>query len=257
MVTRWAVLSLLLGSIVFHPQRSDADESAAAHAGIAWNDSRFVGWASGVKELVRGPQDIAKPNGPKAFFGVAENALGAAGSASDHNKPDRCVVSLGDGGSITVGFDVPFRDGDGADFVVFENGFSQDATQPTGFFELAFVEVSSDGEHFVRFPAVSETPTDAQIGAYEPLDSSQLKNLAGVHTAGLGTPFDLADLKGIEGADKLDLQSIRYVRIVDVVGSIDAKLSTRDSKGRVVNDPYPTDSSGGGFDLDAIGIFYR
>jgi hypothetical protein len=257
MAARWAFLSLLVGSIFLQAWRSRADEPAATNDGMAWNDVRFVGWASGVKDLVRGPRDIAKPNGPKAFFGVAENALGAAGSPSDHDKPDRCVVSLGDGGWITVGFDIAIRDGDGPDFVVFENGFTQNADKPTGFFELAFVEVSSDGEHFVRFPAVSETQTDTQIGAYEPLDSTKLKNLAGVHAAGFGTKFDLADLKAVPEADKLDLQHIRYVRIVDVIGSIDPALGTRDSKGRFINDPYATDSTGGGFDLDAVGILYR
>jgi hypothetical protein len=49
----------------------------------------------------------------------------------------------------------------GYDFAIFENGF------PFGsgsfYLELAFVEVSSDGKHFVRFNAISNTDTTQQI----------------------------------------------------------------------------------------------
>jgi hypothetical protein len=49
------------------------------------------------------------------------------------------------------------------------------------------------------------------------------------------------------------------VRVVDVVGSIDPAYARRDSDGRIVNDPWPTDFpiiGNGGFDLDAIGVFH-
>ena len=56
-------------------------------------------------------------------------------------------MPLGDDGSLVLTFPAPIADGAGPDFAVFENAFS------TEFLELAFVEVSSDGTNFTRFPA--------------------------------------------------------------------------------------------------------
>jgi len=44
------------------------------------------------------------------------------------------------------------------------------------------------------------------------------------------------------------------VRIIDVVGSIDSQYATYDSKGNIVNDPWPTPFASCGFDLDAVGV---
>ncbi|MDA3833964.1 MAG: hypothetical protein PF495_11260, partial [Spirochaetales bacterium] len=59
------------------------------------------------------------------------------------------VVSLGRGGSITMTFDPPVENGNGWDFAVFENAFNDYNL------ELAYVEVSSNGNDFVRFDTVS------------------------------------------------------------------------------------------------------
>src|SRR5207249_1159428 len=83
-------------------------------AGIPSNSSQFVEWANS-EQVVRGPQNIANPAGPVASFGVPDNAKGPA---------DNVVVSLGDGGQITVGFAQPIFNGPGPDFAVFENGFA-------------------------------------------------------------------------------------------------------------------------------------
>ena len=101
---------------------------------------------------------------------------------------------------------------EGYDFVVFENSLNDH------FLELAFVEVSSDGIHYVRFPATSNTPTDKQVGGFGSLDPTKINNLAGKYRIGWGTPFDLSE---VEGDDKVDVNAIRYVKIIDVVGSID------------------------------------
>ena len=69
----------------------------------------------------------------------------------------------------TVTFASPIYNGEGPDFAVFENGFDiDDEYDPTGvlhFLELAFVEVSSDGENFFRFPAVTNVPSTARKGS--------------------------------------------------------------------------------------------
>ncbi|QDV36100.1 PEP-CTERM sorting domain-containing protein [Tautonia plasticadhaerens] len=210
---------------------------------ISRDDSRIVGWGASVAELVRGPQDLADPGGPLASFGSAADAIGAA---------DGRIVSLGDGGSITLGFDAPIVDGAGADFAVFENGFGLGGG--LAFLELAFVEVSSNGVDFFRFDAASLTQTSTQVGGFGALDATELHNLAGKHVGGFGTPFDLAELAG--RSPLLDVDAVRYVRLVDVVGSIDPGIGSLDSLGNLVNDPYPTPFASGGFDLDAVGVLH-
>ena len=241
-----AVAACCFGSVVlftcswarggqFPPQVGQPGSTA-----IAASDPRFVEWAATVQNLTRGPQDIAVVNSPPASFGVANNALG---------PNDGKVVSLGDGGQITVGFAQPIRNGSGPDFAVFENGFLSGA--PLAFLELGFVDVSSDGTNFFRVPSESDTQTTTQVSGVGTLDASNLNNLAGKYIAGYGTPFDLQDLVGV--SPLLDVNDIRFVRVTDVVGSINPSFGSRDSLGNLINDPFPTNSASSGFDLDAIG----
>lgn len=219
--------------------------------GIAITDSRIKAWATSAVTLTRGPQDIANPAGPNATWGAASDALGPA-----QGEVFACV-SLGDGGSITLGFDVPIRNGPGPDFAVFENGFRA-GTSSFHFLELAFVEVSSDGVNFARFPSVSLTPADDpdwdQTGTYGTLDATDVHNLAGKQPLGWGTPFDLADVAGAPG---LNLLGVRFVRLTDVVGRITPTgtwTPALDSRGYPINDSYPTPFATGGFDLDGVAV---
>ncbi|MGD9648385.1 MAG: PEP-CTERM sorting domain-containing protein [Pirellulales bacterium] len=200
-------------------------------------------WATKVVSLTRGPQNIANLGLGLASFGAETSALGAANATTGNGTP---VVSLGDGGQITVGFQWAITNGPGADFAVFENGVTDT------FLELGFVEVSSNGVDYFRFDSVSLTPTDTQVGSFGALDATNLHNLAGKYRAGFGTPFDLAELAGV--SPLLDISHVRYVRIVDVIGSIDPAYATLDSQGNKVNDPWPTAFASGGFDLDAVGV---
>ena len=210
---------------------------------IAANDNQFVAWATGVV-LTRGPQMITNPDGPFASFGGDTNAIGPA---TMDNTMD--AVSLGDGGSALVTFERPIRNGEGPDFAVFENSFND------SFLELAFVEVSSDGEHFVRFPATSLTPTDEQVsGAVGGVDPTFINNLAGKFRIGYGTPFDLEELAGSEN---LNIDSIVYVRIIDAIGTIDPQYATYDAYGHIVNDPWPTNFYSSGYDLTGVGVIHQ
>ncbi len=200
----------------------------------------IVEWASGFQNLIRGPMDIANPAGGLASFGTGNEALAVADGNSLH------VVSLGDRGQITLSFDRPIADGPGADLAVFENSFSD------SFLELAVVEVSTNGTDFLRFPAVSLTQTTTQVGGFSSLDATNLDNLAGKYRGGFGTPFDLHQLAGL--SPNVDVNQIHFVRIIDVVGSINPSLGTQDSLGNMINDPYPTASASGGFDLDGVGV---
>jgi hypothetical protein len=141
------------------------------------------------------------------------------------------VVSLGNGGSITVAFtDNQIVDGPGPDFTVFENAFNSPGL---GIFtEVGVVAASQDGVNFVEFPHGQDlsglaglTPVYANHDQndIDPRDTSQ---------AG-GDSFDLATI---------GLTSARYIRITDPGATIDD-----------VGNHFPTPGPGkSGFDLDAI-----
>lgn len=209
---------------------------------IAADSSVFVAWATGVS-VTRGPKTIANPGLGLAATGSEENAIGMATLSDVYD-----VVSLGDGGTALVTFAHPIRNGEGPDFAVFENGFSDNSL------ELAFVEVSSDGERFVRFPSTCLTQTETQLGNAGQTDPTNLNNLAGKYRIGFGTPFDLEELADSTG---IDIDSIVYVRIVDVVGSINPEYGTYDAFGHIINDPWPTPFDASGFDLTGVGVIYE
>jgi hypothetical protein len=205
------------------------------------DSSIFVSWANGI-ELQRGYLDISNKSLGFASFGEAENAL----FQSEGNSVD--VVSLGDSGIAILSFENPITNGEGYDFAVFENGFADN------YVEYAFVEVSSDGVNFVRFPNYSETPSEIQMGNFEFSDCRYVHNLAGKYRQGYGTPFDLEDLKD---SFNLDINSITHVKIIDVIGTINSDFGTFDSENRIINDPWPSPFESGGFDLDAIGVIHQ
>lgn len=209
---------------------------------IAANSSAILGWATACT-LDLGPQNISVDGSPLVSYHTAEDAIGPC-TMNDNLS----VVSLGDGGSATLTFAHAIKNGNGPDFAIFENSFDD------YFLELAFVEVSSDGERFVRFPATSLTQTVRQIGGSGRVDASYINNLAGKYRSGYGTPFDLAELADSTG---IDINNITHVRIVDAIGSIDPQYASYDAFGHMVNDPWPTNSYSSGFDLDGIAVLHQ
>ena len=208
-------------------------------AAIPANDPNILGWATACT-LELGPQNISIEGSPLVSYRTAEEAIGPC-SMTDNLS----VVSLGDGGSATLTFEHPIKNGVGPDFAVYENSFDD------YFLELAFVEVSSDGQRFVRFPATSLTQTARQLAGN--VDATYINNLAGKYRSGYGTPFDLAELADSTG---LDINNITHVRIVDVVGSINPLYATYDAFGHMVNDPWPTNSYSSGYDLDGVAVLH-
>ena len=211
---------------------------------IIYNSNDIVAWATGCT-VDRGPVDITDPTGPRVHYGTDQMGIGPATTSTTN------AVSLGDGGTATLTFALPIANGEGPDFAVFENSFND------YFLELAFVEVSSDGVRFVRFPATSLTPTDVQVGSNGSVDPTNINNLAGKYRVGYGTPFDLEELADSTG---LDINSITHVRLVDVVGSIDPQYGTFDAFGHIVNDPWPTNDTvygSGGFDLTGLAVLHQ
>ncbi len=232
-----AIILFLLSSVATQAQYAPPAGQEGSTA-IYADSSLFVEWASEC-HLQRGWVNIADTSLGKTSYGSNLSALG---------KADNDVVSLGDGGMATVKFNKPVTNGTGYDFAVFENAFDDN------FLELAFVEVSSDSINFFRFPAVSNTQTDAQVETFGTLDATQIHNLAGKYRLFYGVPFDLDELKEVPG---LDVNNIVAVRLIDVVGSINDAFCSFDSEGNKINDPWPTPFESGGFDLDAVGVIHN
>ncbi len=219
----------------------DKPGTTAMHA----DSSAFVAWATGCT-VERGPMRVDKPENGLASYGADSLALGMPGGTYD-------VVSLGDGGSATVTFASPIFNGPGPDFAVFENGFANAQNPDTWALELGFVEVSSDGENFFRFPAVTHVQTDTQLGNGGSINPAQIHNFASKYGAFYGTPFDLDE---VEDNALLDKNNVTHVRIVDVIGDIDPEYASYDAEGHIVNDPWPTAFASSGMDLDAVGVIH-
>ncbi|HRZ28285.1 MAG TPA: Ig-like domain-containing protein [Spirochaetota bacterium] len=190
------------------------------------------------------------------------------------------MLNLGNTGGVTFTFDQPIADGEGADIAIFENGF---LTTGGLIAEYGYVEVSSNGTDYIRFdsattrdPSTVPDPDTTMTGWDTTLDWG----VTGRYPAGYGDSFDLAWLrttrKVVEG--RIDLSSITYVRIIDIIGMDEARLmgsdtgsaiprsdhqslissilgnyDSLDSFGSVIFDEYPTVGTGG-LDIDAVGV---
>ena len=221
---------LLLSSGLVYGQYDPAGGELGSRS-IHRSDASIESWAD---SAVYAPGYLQiDEKGQGRVSGDPQYALGAA---------DGGIVSLGDSGMITYYFAEPVLDREGFDFAVFENGFKSGEYY---YLELAFVEVSIDGQTFHRFYNASNADTLNQIDFGGTAKPEWYHNLAGKHQAPYGTLFDLAEL---------GLDSVRYIRIVDVIGTVDTAYASRDSLGNVINDPWPTPFASSGFDLDAVGI---
>lgn len=217
-------------------------------------------WESAVVSYDPSPgvgTSFRNPNTGLASLGDLYNPLSppAGSSPATHG-----FIGTSPPGSITLSFTQALYDGPGADFAVFENGFTYG---PAGslFAELAYVEVSSDGVNFARFDSISlNTAPTAGSGAFAAFDMTNVYNLAGKHAAGWGTPFDLTELANhplvLNGL--LDLSGIGYVRLVDIAGSglltsggSEIPGIAKDSLGNPILDNWITTGSGG---FDYLGL---
>ena len=221
---------LVLGQGSYAPAAGQIGTSA-----MHKDSSSFVAWGTNCS-VTRGYQQINDTTLGKASQGD---------SAEVYGKANGVAVSLGDGGTATLSLYQSIFNGPGPDFAVFENGFS------SSFLELAFVEVSSDGIHFFKFPANSETQDSIQIGTFGAVDATNINNLAGKYQVNYGTPFDLDELPNDSLLNKF---AVTHIKVIDVVGTISNLYSTIDTAGNKINDPWPTPFASSGFDLDAVGL---
>ncbi len=231
--------NIILGLLLLFSNSTNAQFAPPAGVqgttAIHKDSSIFVNWATSC-EVELGPEDISNPQSPVVNSGTNSMAIGPPGNG---------IISLGDGGSAIISFENKITNGNGWDFAVFENAFSDD------FLELAFVEVSSNGIDFFRFPSTSLTQDTVQVGAFGAVIAEKINNLAGKYRANYGTPFDLEEISDLDG---LDINTISHIKLIDVVGSINENYCSFDHLGNKINDPFPTPFSSSGFDLDAIGV---
>ena len=173
------------------------------------DSSILINWAKTTVYSL-GPVDISDSISLYPNVGDAISPTGKAGVNG--------ILSLGDGGSATLYFNPPIMNGNGWDFCVFENAFNDD------FLELGYVEISSNGNDFFRFPSTSFTQDTVQTDAFGSTNTQLINNLAGKYRVNYGAPFNLDEMNNIIG---LDVNSITHVRIIDVIGSIDSNLHLR------------------------------
>jgi hypothetical protein len=225
--------------IAQYPPAAGQAGSTAIHA----DSSCIVDWAIHC-ELTTGFVNISDTN----FIAGSSNSASYGTGVDAIGKSDNMVVSLGDKGEAVLTFQHPITNGPGFDFVVFENALNDE------FLELAFVEVSSNGTDFFRFPAFSLTQTDTQTGSFGTTEATKIHNLAGKYRVMYGTPFDLDD---IEDNPLLNKNHITHVKVIDVCGSINPLYASFDFLGNIINDPFPTPFESSGFDLDAVGVIHN
>ena len=211
-------------------------------------------------------QVIKYHHAPNGGFGeefLPDNVIGPPagnGEIAPQISPAE-LFSLGDGGYIILKLGRKVVDGDGPDFIVFENPFFKGGNPDNVFIEAAVVDVSQDGTDWHRFPfdyePNGENPWSnpdnfsgfAGINpVYANCDPKKFTDPLDTSKSG-GDLFDLADV---------GLDWIAYVKIIDTGNAAtypDSQIY--DSDGDPVDDTGNhgfTSPPTAGFDLDAVGV---
>lgn len=236
----WTTVAILLavGGTAVHagPYSGPADTTNAIDPAIPSSSPLFVEWANAIDSS----RTQFAPRGSSSISDTGFNSLGDL---------DEAEIAAGNSpGFLTVTFPRGVRNGVGADFAVFENAFIYPGA-PYLNAELAYVEVSSNGVEFARFPSIStNTSYEGDFGqGFGGFDTTNIYNLAGKHASGFGTPFDLDDLAadGLVTGGMVDLEDIQYVRLVDIPGN----GAFLDSMDHPILDAWLTTGTTGGFDF--------
>lgn len=184
------------------------------------------------------PTRVTNPASP---FGGATTPFQAAFGTDE-------IVSIGEGGSLTVAFDTPVTDDPlnpfGIDLLVFGNAFYTDTAFPNGvaggiFSEGGVIEVSADGVNFVAVPGLDADGAFPTLGFLDPsgavtfggnpvtgtVESDFTKPVDPTFDpTGLGLSAILAGYDGSGGGVGIDLaplglSEVSFVRISNPLGS--------------------------------------
>lgn len=215
---------------------------------LAFVSSLDPGYAVSVFDFVPGDEAGSDPEstlGPPTGGGLTQGSVD--------------TYTLGTGGSITLRMEPPLLDGHGADLLVCENPFFVTGTLQS-FAEVAFVEVSTDGVQFARFPTSYTGPGDP-LPLFTGIHPARYRGFAGAMPVSASPPLvDPLDLPAAGGdafdfsvledhplvqAEQLDLADVRYVRLIDVEAGVDF-----DTAGHLVFDAGI--GNGSAADIDAV-----
>jgi hypothetical protein len=174
---------------------------------------------------------------PGPYAGGQANLMLGAPHGGGPSQGGTDIYQLGIGGVVVIELASAATDGFGTDLIVYENPFLVfGGDQGESWIEAAFVDVSSDGLTWVRFP----TSYAGEQGPFSPFIGVPLtwySGFAGVShasawpvfgadpfdvVAGGGDAFDLADLADDPQVQLgfVNLQNIRFVRITDVQAGV-------------------------------------
>jgi hypothetical protein len=196
----------------------------------SYSQNYYKGTIDTVVSLIPG---TLQSNGQSSEYFPA-NIFGLPSKQASKNVPEVGedeICSIGLNGEIIVGFkDSYLYDGEGDDFIVFENAFINPINKKI-FAEPGIISVSEDGVNFIQFPFDSVTlegcagitPTNGSEDIFDPSSSG-------------GNSFDLFSV---------GLSKIKYIKINDYCGEI------LKNSNHIYYDPIIS-----GFDLDAITARY-
>lgn len=184
---------------------SDDESSPPPPPPIVQEDNSCQGFAQAVYSITYGTgAGFGQNDFPNIVLG-SPHGLGADQGSFN-------VLSLGTHGEIILDLgDCQIVDGDGVDFIIFENPFYINGNQSAPYAELASVSVSENGINFVEFNCHSQSyPYDGCAG-WHPVFSSVDNSIS---------PFD----ESVAGGDQFDLATIgvaraRYIKVHDLNGS--------------------------------------
>lgn len=193
-------------------------------------------WGCGTGEMSNGDYVFAIAAydfkvGEKAGFGddLFPGVVLGPPSSEGEESGSTDVLSLGVGGQLTLQFVGPVYDGEGVDFIVYENPFRYGDRV---FSEPAQIAVSSNGTDWIEFPCAPENPAPNGCAGYEPVlqcAGETDQSLSARAECG-GDQFDL---------DTIGVEHFEFVRITD----------------RSLSAPS---GNTGGFDLDAVaGVYFE
>jgi len=235
----WCVAAALLISAFLLPCCGMLEEDNAS--GPDGESNQEQPWVS---RIGWGAEVVQAQVGADGGFGqesMPDIVLGPSSGAGD-GVQGLDVLSLGEGGSITLSFgdDYCVVERGGDDLVVLENVFFVAGEPGNRFIETGVVALSQDNVNFVEFPTVVNE--DLQPG-----DPNRYLGFAGKEPVYPGT------IPNEVGGDRFDLAALpppglswaRYVRITDTAGD-------PEDPGDLVGSGYGK----AGFDLDAVAILH-
>lgn len=209
------------GGVAERPDTGVPSPESGTGVGPLVCDGPGARFATSVVAHEFGPgQNVGQEVFPAPIFGPPQGAGARNGSIEG-------VVSLGNGGTVTVAFDGNgIADEPGPDFIVFENAFWVNGNPEQPFAELGTVAVSDDGVTWHEFPCTATEAPYGHCSGWRPVFANPENDLDPLDPAVAGgDPYDLSDIgvaraRFVRVTDRADLTGTAGVYDLDAVGII-------------------------------------